>query len=403
MTVNDKAEPEAKRQKIDHHFHEHFTDPEVDNLRIREVRAIMSPQLLMQELPLTQNTRETIVKARRDAARIVKGEDDRLLVIVGPCSVHDPEAAVEFAGRLKEEQERHQDDLCIIMRVYFEKPRTTVGWKGLINDPALDYSFMVNTGLRMGRKCLQKINNIGIPCAVEFLDCTTPQYISDLVSWGEIGAQTTECQLHRELASGLSMPIGFKNGTSGDVNVAIDACQAAGHPHCFFGTSKQGTCSIVHSYGNSDCNIILSKGKPGTNYQEEHVKAALDKLGKHSKLCQSLIVDCSSEDDHKKQPVVAAAVSEQLRKGQKGICGVMIKSNLFQGTQKLPVPNEPDFGHRNKAAAVGDGTGGDFGEHVRRGLRYGISITDPCIDWTTTARVLEELASATRDRRQATK
>lgn len=407
MACNDMAEPEAKRLKSGH-FQEHFTDPEVDNQRIREVRAIMSPQLLIQELPLTKHSKETVLKARQEASRIVRGEDDRLLVIVGPCSIHDPEAAFEYAGRLKSEMERFQEDLFIVMRVFFEKPRTTVGWKGLINDPALDDSFMVNTGLRMSRKLLQRINSIGVSCGVEFLDSMTPQYISDLVSWGVIGSRTAESQLHRELASGLSMPIAFKNGSGGDVDVAIEACQAAMHPHCFFSISKQGTSSIVHSYGNSTCSIVLRGGKQsGSNYEEEHVKSALCKLGKHPKLCQRLMVDCAQEKWHKdskakgheKIPQVAAAVGEQLRKGQKGICGVMLDSNLFQGSQKLPVPEAPDFGHRNKASAVGEGTGGDVGEQIRRGLRYGTSISDPCIDWYTTVRVLEGLAEAVRARR----
>lgn len=397
--MNDKWQAEAKRQKV-YHFHEDFADPEVDNQRIREVRAIMSPQLLIQEIPLTKLAKETVVEARQHASNIVQGKDDRLLVIVGPCSVHDPEAATEYAGRLLAEKERFKDDLCIIMRVYFEKP-TTGSWKGLINDPALDDSFMVNTGLRMSRKLLHTINNMRMPCGLEFLDCTTPQYLSDLVSWCEVGASSRN---HRELASGMSMPIGFESDITGDVEIAADACQAAGESNCFFSTSKQGTCSIVYSYGNKDCTVMLRGGKAGTNYQEQDVQTALAKIERRSKVCQRVLLDFSggnSDNNHKKQPSVASAVSKQLKKGQKGICGVMIKSNLFEGAQKLPVVTEPDFGHRSKAAVVGEGTGGDVGEQVRRGLRYGVSITDACIDWVTTVQILEELAEATRARRQA--
>lgn len=402
MTANDKVQPEVKRQKVEH-FCEDFTDPEVDNQRIREVRAILSPQLLIQEIPLTQTSKETVVKARQDAANIVKGKDDRLLVIVGPCTAHEEEAALEYADRLLAEKERFKDDLCIIMRVYFEKP-SKAGWKGLIHDPALDDSFMVNTGLRMCRKMLHGLNSKGMPCAVQFLDCTTPQYLSDLVAWSQL--ERAEGQIHRELASGLSMPCGFENAASGDVDVAINACESATHPHCFFSASKQGTCSIVYSYGNSDCSIVLRGGSSGPNYTQPHVQSALGNLKKHSNISQTLLIDCSgtnSDNDHKKQAKVVAEVGEQLKKGQAGISGVFIKSNIFDGAQQLPVVKEPDFGHRKKAAQVGQGTGGDVGEQVRRGLRYGVSITDGCIGWVATVQLLETLAEAARARRQATK
>merc|ERR1719310_1235739 len=231
----------------------------------------MSPQLLLAELPMTSAGRETILRARDEISDVIQGKDDRLIVIVGPCSVHDPKAALEYARRLCPEKERLKKDLLIVMRVYFEKPRTTVGWKGLINDPALDESYMINTGLRMGRKLLQEVNHLGLPCAVEFLDTTTPQFLSDLVSWGAIGARTTECQLHRELASALSMPVGFKNGTSGDCDIAIDAVISSQHPHTFYSTTKHGTVAIVHSKGNDDCHVILRGGATGPNYSKEFV------------------------------------------------------------------------------------------------------------------------------------
>lgn len=404
MIANDKVQPEEKRRKIDH-FCEDFTDPEVDNQRIREVRAIMSPQLLIQELPLSQKCKDTVLKAREEVSNIVKGKDiNRLLVIVGPCTTHDEEATLEFAARIAAERERFKDDLCIIQRVYFEKP-SKLGWKGLIHDPALDESFMVNTGLRMCRKILHGVNSLGVPCAVQFLDCTTPQYLSDLAAWSAL--ERAEGQIYRELASGLSMPIGFENSVNGDVDVAIEACQASAYPQCFFSTSKQGTCSIVYSYGNKDCAVVLRGGKSGPNYDEQHVQSTLHKINKSSKFfwqCRSVFIDCSgsnADNDHKKQSKVVAAVSEQLKKGQRGICGVLLKSNLFDGAQQLPVVAEPDFGHRRKAAEVGQGTGGDVGEQRRRGIRYGVSLTDACIDWVATVQILETLAEAARARRQA--
>lgn len=387
------------------HFTEHFTDAEVDNTRVREIRAIMSPQLLMQELPMTLESKETVLRGRREIQSIIQGRDDRLIVIVGPCSIHDPAQALEYGQLLKVEKERLGKDLCIVMRVYFEKPRTTVGWKGLINDPALDDSYMVNTGLRMGRQLLQNLNHEGLPCAVEFLDTVTPQYLADFVSWGAIGARTTECQLHRELASTLSMPVGFKNGTGGDLDVAIDGCVAATHPHCFFSSTKQGTMAIVHSMGNPDVHVVLRGGKSSPNYSEQHVKETLAKVSKKSGLPKSLIVDCShanSQKDHNRQPLVAKDIGVQLRQGQRGIVGVMIESNLMEGNQALPkVEGEADFGHRKKAAQSGKGTGGDVGETVRAKLRYGVSITDACISWKTTVDVLEQLAADVRARRQS--
>lgn len=408
--------PPAKRKKIEEggytprereaHFTEHFTDPDVDNVRIKEIKAVMSPQLLLAELPVTCTGRETILRARDEISDIIQGKDDRLIVIVGPCSVHDPKAALEYAQRLVPEKARLSKDLLIVMRVYFEKPRTTVGWKGLINDPALDESYMINTGLRMGRKLLQEVNHLGLPCAVEFLDTTTPQFLSDLVSWGAIGARTTECQLHRELASALSMPVGFKNGTSGDTAVAVDACVAATHPHCFFGNTKQGTTAIVHSNGNPDVHVVLRGGAGRPNYYEEDVVDTLAKMEKKGVPAKAVIVDCShgnSQKDHNKQPAVAKAIGEQLKQGQKGIVGVMIESNLMAGNQSLPAPvGEPDFGHRKKASVTGVGTGADVGDDIRAKLRYGVSITDACIAWNTTVEVLNQLAADVVRRREVT-
>lgn len=310
-------------------------------------------------------------------------EDDKLLVVVGPCSIHDPAAAREYALRLKSEIAAHKNDLVIVMRVYFEKPRTTVGWKGLINDPDLDNSFNVNKGLRMGRRLLEEINSLGVPCGCEFLDTITPQYIADLVSWGAIGARTTECQLHRELASGLSMPVGFKNGTSGDIDIAIDGVVAGQHPHTFYSTTKHGTVAIVHSRGNDDCHVILRGGKDGPNYTSEYVTKYTGQLDA-KKQGAGLVVDCShgnSSKDFKRQPIVAKDICEQIKNGAR-IAGVMLESHLLEGAQKLPDP-----------AKVPSGT------DVLNTLRYGVSVTDGCIGWTSTAEVLKELASAVQARR----
>jgi len=397
-------EPPSKRSRVST-FTEQFTDPDVDNTRVKEIQAIMSPQLLMQELPMTEEGKATVLQGRADMASIINGKDDRLIVIVGPCSIHDPKAALEYAQRLKAEKEAHGKDLCIVMRVYFEKPRTTVGWKGLINDPALDESYMVNTGMRMGRELLQKLNHEGVPCAVEFLDTVSPQYIADFVSWAAIGARTVECQLHRELASVLSMPVGFKNGTGGDVDVAIDGCVAAQHKHCFFSTTKQGTTAIVHSLGNPDVHVVLRGGKSAPNYFDKDVKELLAKVAKKPNLPQSVIIDVShgnSQKDHNRQPLVCKDIGQQLRSGQIGIAGVMIESNLMEGNQSLPkMEGDADFGHRKKAVQTGFGTGGDVGEAVRAKLRYGVSITDACINWSSTVKVLQQLAEDVRARREA--
>mmetsp|Transcript_24224 Transcript_24224/g.53774 ORF Transcript_24224/g.53774 Transcript_24224/m.53774 type:complete len:421 (-) Transcript_24224:91-1353(-) len=413
-----KELPPAKRQRTEYadggdaaagegaaekHFTEHFTNPEIDNLRIKEIKALAPPQLIMEEYPATAKCVETVRRNRRAASDVMLGNDDRVVVVVGPCAIHDPKSALEYAKRLKSEVDRFKDDLILIMRVYFEKPRTTVGWKGLINDPYLDESFRVNDGLRLGRRLLRDINELGVPCASEFLDMLTPQYMSDLVSWAAIGARTTECQTHRELVSGLSMPVGFKNSTTGDTDVAIDAILAAKHPHCFFSITKHGTAAIVHSQGNSVTQVVLRGGKSGTNFDARTVSELKAKLVSKG-IMQGIMIDCShgnSSKNHRNQPKVLAAVAEQVRTGT-NVCGVMMESNLFEGRQDLP------SAEALKAAGLDGSRPEDVlsrGEvespMIKAGLlRYGVSVTDACVDWTTTVEMLETLAKAVRERRQ---
>nr|AGJ52077.1 3-deoxy-D-arabinoheptulosonate 7-phosphate synthase [Acanthamoeba castellanii] len=355
----------------------------LDDVRVTELRPLIPPSILIEELPVTPNIAATVRSARSQAARIVRrrpGElDDRLLVVVGPCSIHDPSAAIEYAKKLKEEAERLKDDLCIIMRVYFEKPRTTVGWKGLINDPFLDSSYQINKGLRIARGLLCELNEMGVPAAVEFLDTISPQFVADLVSWGAIGARTTESQVHRELASGLSVPVGFKNGTDGGVQVALDAIKAASNPHQFLGVTKQGLTAIVRTRGNDACHIVLRGGKGGPNYDGESVQKTVE-LARKAKLSTSIMIDCShdnSRKNHANQPVVSAAIAEQVAAGCADIIGVMIESNLVEGRQDLPADG-PQY------------------------LQYGKSITDACISFKDTVPVLESLAAAVRERRKKT-
>ena len=346
-----------------------------DDLRIAGLRPLTSPAILMEELPISEEVSNLIAKTRLAAGNIVKGEDDRLLVIVGPCSIHDPDAALDYAGRLVKVAGRLQDDLVIIMRVYFEKPRTKVGWKGLINDPHLDNSFKINVGLHIARKLLIDLGNIGLPAGSEFLDTITPQFIADLVSWGAIGARTTESQVHRELASGLSMPVGFKNGTDGNIQIAIDAIGAAQSPHHFLSVTKQGISAIVATTGNDCCHLILRGASSGPNFSEAAIKAATKKL-RAADVAARVMVDFShgnSSKDHTRQVVVAEDVCRQLADGSKRICGVMIESNLKAGKQAL------------KDAAS---------------LEYGLSVTDACLSWEMTEPVLESLAEAVRRRRK---
>jgi len=346
------------------------------DLHVESIRPLLPPAILLEELPLSDKGSQVVARARKEVARILSGEGDRLIVIVGPCSIHDPEAGLEYARRLEAVADELSEDLRIVMRVYFEKPRTTVGWKGLINDPILDGSFAINEGLRLARRLLLDLAELGLPSGCEFLDPITPQFISDLVTWGAIGARTTESQVHRELASGLSMPVGFKNGTDGGVQIAIDAVRAAAHHHRFLGVTEQGLAGIVSTRGNPDCHVILRGGQEGPNYDPSHVQKTLAAL-RDAKLPARLMVDAShgnSDKDFRRQPVVARDVASQVAQGEAGIIGVMLESFLVEGRQDLK---------------------------DRRTLVYGQSITDACLSWETTVPVLRELAAAVRARRKA--
>ncbi|UOG91612.1 MAG: 3-deoxy-7-phosphoheptulonate synthase AroG [Candidatus Thiothrix sulfatifontis] len=348
---------------------------QTDDLRIIGMHELTPPVELHREYPLSEAATETVHNAREIAHRILHGEDDRLLVVVGPCSIHDVDAAMEYAARLQHLRDELQDQLHIIMRVYFEKPRTTIGWKGLINDPDMDNSFHINKGLRMARKLLLDLNNQGMPAATEYLDLISPQYLADLVSWAAIGARTTESQAHRELASGVSCPIGFKNGTYGNLNIAIDAIGASSRPHHFLSVTKEGRTAIFATKGNEDCHVILRGGQE-PNYDAASVAAAVAALEK-AKLPASLMVDFShanSHKDYRRQPEVAANVAAQIAAGNKAITGVMIESHLVEGNQKA------------------DGK-------PREALVYGQSITDACINFETTDAVLHQLAEAVEARR----
>ena len=353
------------------------SDYKTDDLRIDQIRQLIAPALLMSEFNISDEVAKLVNDTRIAAGNVLNGTDDRLLVVVGPCSIHDIKAAVEYASKLKGQINKHKDDLLIIMRVYFEKPRTTVGWKGLINDPNLDGSFDINKGLEIARKLLIDINELGVPAGTEFLDTISPQYIADLVSWGAIGARTTESQIHRELASGLSMPIGFKNGTGGSVQIAVDGIKAASMPHNFLSVTKQGVSAIVGTVGNKDCHIILRGSSAGPNYDSESIENTSDLLEK-SDLPRQLMVDCShgnSLKDHKNQPKVAKAIATQLAEGSSDIASVMVESNLEEGNQKL----SDDLS----------------------ALKYGQSVTDACVDWGDTELILDELAQGVRSRRES--
>ncbi len=347
--------------------------PSTDDLRIERLEMLSPPAQVIGEHPASVTIAEQVQTARDGVHRILHGRDDRLVVIVGPCSIHDPKAAVEYAARLAALRARHADALEILMRVYFEKPRTTVGWKGLINDPNLDGSFRINEGLRLARRVLIDIASLGLPAACEFLDVTTPQYIADLVAWGAIGARTTESQIHREMASGLSCPVGFKNGTNGDVKIAVDAVLASMRPHHFLAVNKEGRAAIAATTGNDDAHIVLRGGR-APNYDAASVGAACAELAKAG-LSGRLMVDASHDNsgkDHLNQPKVVAALCGQLAGGETRIMGVMIESFLEGGRQDL-VAGRP--------------------------LAYGQSITDACIDWAASVDVLEALAAAVRARR----
>jgi 3-deoxy-7-phosphoheptulonate synthase len=346
-----------------------------DDLRIQDLRPLLPPAILMEEVPLGEKSSEVVASSRKEIQAILRGEDDRLLLVVGPCSIHDPAAALEYAGRLAKVRNEVERDLLVVMRVYFEKPRTTVGWKGLINDPLLDESFAINQGLRLARRLLLDVAELGVPVGCEFLDPITPQFIADMVSWGAIGARTSESQVHRELASGLSMPVGFKNATDGSVQVAIDAIRCAAYPHCFLSVTKQSVAAIVETAGNEDCHVILRGGASGPNYHPASLAEVGDALGEAG-LPDRVMVDCShanSGKDFTRQPAVAADLAGQIAEGNRAIFGLMMESFLEDGRQ-------------------------DYGKGVD--LVYGQSVTDACMSWERTQPLFGMLAEAVRSRRQ---
>lgn len=346
-----------------------------DDLRIREIKELSPPAHIMREFAATDDVSSTVHASRTAIHNILHGTDDRMVVVIGPCSIHNVDAALEYAGRLKEQRERFKGELEIVMRVYFEKPRTTVGWKGLINDPNLDGSFNINLGLRIARELLLQVNSMGLPAGCEFLDMITPQYIADLVSWGAIGARTTESQVHRELASGLSCPVGFKNGTDGNIKIAVDAIKAASQPHHFLSVTKGGHSAIVSTAGNEDCHVILRGGKQ-PNYDAAHVEETSTVLAK-SGLRPRIMIDSShanSNKDYRNQPAVIDDVARQVESGDERLFGVMIESHLVEGRQDHE-PGKP--------------------------LVYGQSITDGCVAWDASVQMLERLANAVKKRREA--
>jgi 3-deoxy-7-phosphoheptulonate synthase len=347
--------------------------PRTDDLRIRELKELTPPSHLIREFACGEVAEQTAANARVALHRILHGQDDRLMVVIGPCSIHDPKAALEYAGRLVKERARFAGELEIVMRVYFEKPRTTVGWKGMINDPYMDNSFRINDGLRMARELLRDINELGLPAGTEFLDVISPQYVADLISWGAIGARTTESQVHRELASGLSCPVGFKNGTDGNIKIAVEAIKAASQPHHFLSVTKGGHSAIVSTNGNEDCHIILRGGK-APNYDAASVEEACKQAAAQG-LAPRLMIDASHANSSKKpenQVPVCADIAAQVAGGERRIVGVMVESHLVAGRQDLVVGQE---------------------------LTYGQSVTDGCIDWDSSVQVLEGLAAAVRARR----
>ncbi len=346
----------------------------IDDTRIESIHDVAFPADIMQQAPATDRARDTVDATRRDINKILNGQDDRVVVVVGPCSIHDPDAAIEYATRLASEKIERKDDLLIVMRVYFEKPRTTIGWKGLINDPDVNGSFDINKGLRVARGLLLKINDIGVPAGVEFLDIISPQYIADLVSWGAIGARTTESQVHRQLVSGLSCPVGLKNGTTGNIKIAVDGAHAASKPHRFLSITKAGQTAIFETAGNNDVHIILRGGEE-PNFSAEHVDRA-SQLLRNRGLPENVMIDFShanSSKDYRRQKVVAEDVSKQIASGDHRIIGVMIESHLIEGRQDI-FPGRP--------------------------ATYGQSITDACIGWEDTVEIFQVLGQAVRDRRR---
>jgi len=353
----------------------------MNDIRIEGYDPLIQPALIRHEVPLSPQSIKTVSNARQIAADIIAGRDPRVLVIVGPCSIHSPQLALDYASRLKD-LAPSLEGLFIIMRAYFEKPRTTVGWKGLINDPDIDSSFKINKGLRIGRQLLCEITEMGVPVGSELLDTVSPQFISDCLSWGAIGARTTESQLHRELASGVSFPIGFKNGTDGSIGVAVDAMRSASNRHAFMGVTNQGLAAIVKTTGNSDLHVILRGGTKGTNYDAQSVQSVENGLRKaRPQTFPSIMIDAShgnSLKNHNNQPKVVDAIIEQLEAGATSITGVMIESNVHGGRQDVPAEGPEN-------------------------LKYGISITDACIDWETTVGVLQRLNAGALARSAAPK
>ena len=346
----------------------------IRNLRIVRGEALTPPERLLAELPVADEQVERILRSREEIRRILDRTDDRLIVVVGPCSVHDTEAALDYAERLSDKASELSDELCCVMRVYFEKPRTSTGWKGMINDPHLDESGNVNAGLRKARNLVLEILGRGVPAACEFLDPITPQYISDLVSWGAIGARTTESQIHRQLASGLSMPVGFKNGTDGNVGIAVDAVRAAAVPHAFAGIDDAGAAATMHTRGNEDCHVILRGGRDGPNYDAAAVADVLEML-RSAGLPERVVIDASHDNsgkDHTRQPDVIARIAAQVAAGNRGIVGMMLESFIAPGRQSFVV-GQP--------------------------LAYGQSITDECMGWDTSVEMLDRIAEAVRARR----
>ncbi|KAK4616277.1 Phospho-2-dehydro-3-deoxyheptonate aldolase AMT16 [Fulvia fulva] len=351
----------------------------VEDFRIQGMTPLTPPDLLQHEIRQTEASIKTVLAGRNESTEVVQGRDPnrRLMVVVGPCSIHDPQMALDYCDRLLELKRKYEDDLVIVMRAYLEKPRTTVGWKGLVNDPDIDNTYNINKGLRTARQMYLDLTTKGMPLASEMLDTISPQYTADLISVGAVGARTTESQVHRELASGLSFPVGFKNGTDGSLTVAIDAIGAVKHPHHFLSVTKPGNVAIVGTVGNDDCFVILRGGNKGTNYDSKSIAGAKEAIVSKG-LRPYLMVDCShgnSEKNHKNQPKVAHDIAEQIKAGETAICGVMIESNINEGNQKVP-------------------------KEGKAGLKYGVSITDACINWEDTEKVLQELAEAVAARRE---
>ncbi|OMJ15848.1 Phospho-2-dehydro-3-deoxyheptonate aldolase, tyrosine-inhibited [Smittium culicis] len=361
-------------------------DTSMDDIRIEKYEALIPPQILQMQVPLSDVSKSVVSKGRSDAIKVINKTDDRLLVIVGPCSIHDPKAALEYAKLLVTAAKIYKNELVIIMRAYFEKPRTTVGWKGLINDPSLNDTYDINRGLGIARNLLASITELGLPVGCELLDTISPQFLGDMFSWGAIGARTTESQLHRELASGVSFPVGFKNGTNGNVNIAVDAIISASHRHTFLGVTKLGLAAINSTKGNPNCNIILRGGSDGPNYSPEKIANYRAQISK-SNIIDSLMVDFShgnSEKNHLNQQKVCDSISEQISNGDFSITGVMIESNINEGRQNLP---NIDHSTEERPSNVIDS------------LKYGVSVTDACVSWSQTLPMLDQLANAIKQRR----